>query len=297
MSGIMFHDRPRVFGVGELLWDLLPQGKQLGGAPGNVMYFAGALGADATLISRVGSDPLGDEALMQLTQLNVDTRAISRDPQHRTGTASIDLDQKRNAKFVIQQPVAWDFIPADPQLVREVEQADAICFGTLAQRMPTSRHSIRQLVESTSRSALRILDINLRPPFCEPEVIHDSLTMANVLKINHEELATIAELLELAGSEIDCAREVLNQFELRLVAVTKGAEGSLLVTNDRVSTHPGIRPQVIRDTIGAGDAFTAALIIGLLRNHDLDALHDRAARLASYVCSQSGATPPLPESL
>lgn len=287
--------RARVFGVGELLWDLLEHGKQLGGAATNFIYFTTAMGASSTLISRIGQDRLGDETIERLAELGFSTAGVSRDPAYETGKASIELDEKRNARFVIHQPSAWDFIPADQAILSHVRSADVICFGSLAQRNEVSRTSIRQLVSATPSEALRVFDINLRKPFYDREVIVESLNLANVLKINHEELEIVAEMLDLPGGELDRLRAMRDRFELRLVALTRGAAGSVLLQDQLVSVHNGVKVEQIQDTIGAGDSFTAAMVMGVLQGDDLDALHDRAARLASYVCTQSGATPPLPD--
>lgn len=288
-------EHAHVFGIGELLWDLLAQGKQVGGAATNFIYFTTAMGAPSTLISRIGMDPLGDETMQRLEQLGFSAAGISRDPAHETGKASIEIDGKRNARFIIHEPSAWDFIPTTEGILSQVRSAAAICFGSLAQRHPTSRASIRQLVASTPSEALRVFDINLRKPFYDRDVMVDSLKLANVLKINHDELEIVAEMLHLPSDEPARLAALRDRFDLRLIALTRAAEGSMLLEDQRVSSHPGVKVDRLQDTIGAGDSFTAAMVIGLLRGEDLDAVHDRAARLASYVCTQSGATPPLLE--
>ncbi|HZN12298.1 MAG TPA: carbohydrate kinase [Blastocatellia bacterium] len=288
--------RPEVAGLGEVLWDLLEQGRKLGGAPANFAYFASQLGARAMLVSRVGQDELGDETLRRLGDLGLGADAVTRDPEHETGKASVAVDAAGVPRFVIHEPAAWDFIAAPEGALDRLGKADAVCFGTLGRRHPVARASIRAMVESTPAAALRVFDINLRPPFYTAEVITEGLGLANVLKINEDELKVVSEIYGLAGDEVDRLRGLRDQFGLRLVAMTKGGEGSLIVADDQVSRHPGI-PTEVKDTVGAGDAFAAALVMGLLRGGDLEALHARAARLASYVCSQAGATPPLPAEL
>jgi fructokinase len=281
-----------VGGAGEVLWDLLPAGKQLGGAPANFVYFAGALGAKGLLVSRVGADELGKEALRRLEERGTDTEGVTPDAAHETGRATVTLDAGV-PHFTIHQPAAWDFILPTPAILARLARADAICFGTLGRRHAVSRSSIRQMVSSVPKSALRVFDVNLRKPFYSKELIDEGLDLANVLKLNEEELAIISEMYGLEGAERRRLGALRDRFEMQVVALTKGAAGSLVMTGRRVSQQPAM-PTVIRDTVGAGDAFTAGLVMGLLRSDDLDALHARAARLAAYVCSRSGATPPVP---
>jgi len=273
---------------------LLEAGKQLGGAAANFIHFADAMGASATLISRVGEDSLGDEAIDRLKQLRLDIHGVSRDPNWETGKATIQLDEWRSARFMIHEPAAWDFIPADPAIVREVSTADAICFGTLAQRNEFSRESIRQLIRATPNHAIRILDLNLRKPFYNSATICQSLEMANMFKINQEELEILSTQFNRSGDELDRLRWLRDQFQLRLIALTKGAEGSILLSGETVSNCPANQIEKVIDTIGAGDSFTAAIVMGILRQDDLEKLHSRAARVAAYVCTQAGATPTLP---
>jgi fructokinase len=286
-------NRPLIVGVGEVLWDILPEGPQLGGAPANFTYFANALGADALLISRVGVDDLGDKTLARLEAGGLRLDGLSRDPTHETGKATVSVDAHGVPRFRIHEPSAWDYLEATPSIVEELKVADAICFGTLGGRAEKSRRTIHELVEHTPPQAIRILDLNLRAPFYEPEIIRQALLLANMLKINEVELEELSGLLALPGSEIDRLRSIQERYELRLVALTKGAAGSILVQGAALSCHPGI-PTEVKDTIGAGDAFTAALVAGLLRGFSLETVHAQSAELAAYVCSQSGAMPPVP---
>jgi fructokinase len=288
---------PRVLAIGEVLWDMLPGGKQLGGAAANFAYFVNAMGARATLISRVGADPLGDETIARLADLKLDIAGITRDPSHETGKASVATDSNGIPQFVIHQPSAWDFIPASEEMLGAAESADVIYFGTLAQRSEVSRASIRQFARRAPASALRVYDINLRKPFYDRQLIIQSLEMASVLKITHEELEIVAKMLELPDGEQNRAMALRDRFNLTMVLLTRGAGGSLLIQKHRISEHPAVKPPKIADTIGAGDSFTASAVMSLLRGEDLDVLHDRAARIASYVCSRPGATPPLPAEL
>lgn len=272
---------PRVFSLGEVLWDLLPSGPVLGGAPANFACHARALGAETTLVSRVGDDESGREILARLPH-----DAIQVDPKRPTGTVSVTLEAGQ-PHYTIHENVAWDAIEPDTH----VREADAVCFGSLAQRSSISRVSIQQMVAATRPDALRVFDINLRQSFYSREVIETSLALANVLKLNDAELPVIEEMFALRGIETIAVR-----FDLRAVALTRGAAGSALWADGARVEHPGV-PATVRDTIGAGDSFTAALTLGLLAGRPLDRILDHANRVAAYVCSQSGATPPLPPEL
>lgn len=283
-----------VAGIGEVLWDVLPQGKQLGGAPANFVYFANALGAQGLLVSRVGVDEPGDEALRRLRELGVGTEGVMRAAEHETGRATVMVDEAGVPRFTIHEPAAWDFIEVSELILERLKKPAAVCFGTLGRRHAVSRGSIRRVVSSVPEGALRVFDVNLRKPFYSKELIDEGLELATVLKINDEELAILSEMYGLRGGERERLRELRDLFELRVVALTKGAAGSVVIEGTKVSAHAAV-PTAVRDTIGAGDAFTAALVMGLLQKEDLDAVHARAARLAAYVCSQRGATPPVPQ--
>ena len=284
-------------GVGEILWDLLPAGKQLGGAPANFSYHAHALGAEARVVSRVGADPLGREILDRLGTLGLPTDGITEDPSAPTGTVTVALDARGSPSYTIHEKVAWDFLTAEEPIMRTAARADAICFGTLGQRNPVARAAIRRLVQALPKSALRIFDINLRQHFWSRELIQESLGLANVLKLNDEELPVVAKLLGLDTSETACLEELAVRFRLKAVALTRGARGSTLLLAGNIPVHhPGAR-LTIADTVGAGDSYTAALALGLLHGHSAKAILAFAHRVADYVCTQPGATPPLPAEL
>lgn len=276
----------RVVALGEVLWDLLPTGVVLGGAPANFACHARALGAETTLISRVGNDELGHEVLRQLAAKGLPTAAVQIDPRRPTGTVSVELEGGQPL-YTIHENVAWDAIEPDER----AWEADAVCFGTLAQRSPISHASIQRMVKGTRSDALRVFDINLRQSFFSLEVIASSLALANVLKLNDAELPVLEQMFSVRGIEALGAR-----FELRAVALTRGAEGSVLWADGARVEHAGV-PTTVRDTIGAGDSFTAALTLGLLANRPLDRIIDHGSRVAAYVCSQAGATPPLPSAV
>ncbi len=288
---------PVVAGIGEALWDMLPAGKQLGGAPANFAYHARELGADGYAISCVGDDPLGRELLEQFADLGLSRRYIATDPHHPTGSVDIRLDADGKPYFVIHEGVAWDYLPPRRLFSEVIEAADAVCFGSLAQRSPVSRATIGDLVAGVPEGCLRVFDVNLRQRFYSRDVIFRSLQAADVVKLNDEELPVIARLLKLPGDDADTQMAaLLREFALRLLVLTLGAHGSLLLGLDGRSEHPGF-PADVADTVGAGDAFTASVTMGLLRGLGLDAINEHANRVASYVCSQSGATPALPEEL
>lgn len=288
--------RKRCIGLGEILWDLLPDGRQLGGAPANFAYHAHALGARAWPCSRVGSDTDGRDILATLRQLGLSVDGVQIDDTAPTGTVSVEMLPGGEHRFTIHEGVAWDRIEADENAIRLAVSADAVCFGTLGQRCARSRESIQTIVKAVPSAALRIFDINFRQRFYSPEVIAESFEIANVLKINHEELPVLASILALQGSPEEQIAALAKRFHLRLVALTRGANGSLLYAGGRVSDQRGIAVELV-DSIGAGDAFTAAMALGWLAGRDLEVINRDANAVASFVCSQRGATPALPPGL
>jgi fructokinase len=290
------NSKPLIIGVGELLWDLLPTGKQPGGAPANFAFHARELGADALVISRVGDDPLGRELIAHCARLGLRTDGISVDQTVATGTVAVSLDPQGKPTFTIHEPAAWDFIDTPKHILNIAARADAVCFGSLAQRNPTSCAAITAVLEATPHSALRIFDVNLRQHYWSPELLRRSMEQVNVLKLNDEELPRVADALGVAGDEFTILRKIVDRFELRAVALTKGANGSVLLAGGKILSR-SVPPQAVVDTVGAGDAFTAALAMGLLRGCDLAEIHRIASETAGYVCSCPGATPALPEHL
>ena len=281
-------------GLGEVLWDLLPGGRQLGGAPANFAYHAHALGAESLVVSRVGRDDLGRDLVEHLNALGLVTSGISVDPAAPTGTVSVTLDPTGQPTYTIHTDVAWDFLEAGPEVLRAAAGADAVCFGTLAQRHPVARDSIRRLLQATRPEALRIFDINLRQRFWSREVIVESLALANVLKLNDEELPILMDLLGWpCEDDQGLMARLAQRFDLRAVALTRGARGSLLWTADRSWNWPGSDLKVA-DTVGAGDSYTAALALGLLSRKSPEDILRIAHRVADFVCTQPGATPPMP---
>lgn len=288
--------KPTLIGLGEILWDLLPAGKQLGGAPANFAYHAHALGAEGLVVSRVGADALGDEIMETLGRLGLDCAGVGRDPEHATGTVSVELDADGKPTYIIHKNVAWDFITVDETTRQRAAGAAGVSFGSLAQRNPVSCAAVRDLVQAAPESGLRIFDINLRQDFHCEEVIETSLKLASVLKINDEELPVVCAMFDVTGDGQTQVADLARRFGLTAVALTRGNKGSLLWRDGAVSVHPGY-PADVQDTVGAGDAFGAALAMGLLAGHDLDRINDQANRLAAHVCSRHGATPPIPEDI
>lgn len=285
-----------VVGLGEVLWDLLPDGKQLGGASANFAYHAQMLGAEAWLISAVGNDVLGRDLTDRLQAMEMSTECVSIDPAAPTGTVTIELSPEGQPKFTIRENVAWDHIIASDFARSVVARADAICFGSLAQRATLSRSTIRSLVEFSRPDALRIFDVNLRQNFYSREVLEASLQLANVLKINDEELPVLAGFFGLHGKAEEQLAQLAERFNLQMVALTCGARGSLFYSNGNYSEMKGLPASVV-DTVGAGDSFTAMLAIGVLAGWKLDQINERANEIAAYVVSQPGATPKLPAHL
>jgi fructokinase len=285
-----------IVGIGEILWDLLPAGKQLGGAPANFTCHAWALGAEARLVSRVGEDALGREIIERWAVRGLLTDTIAVDKERLTGTVSVEVAADGQPQYTIHEHVAWDRIEADDVSLAAVGRADAVCFGTLAQRTKSARAAVEMLLAASRRDALRIFDVNLRPPFVAWDVIIESMKPANVLKLNEHELPVLADIFSLSGRPAEQLAELARRFELRLVALTRGGEGSLLFADGVRSEHPGLKATVL-DTVGAGDAFTAVLTLGLLQGWDLDRINQHANAVAAFVCSQPGATPKLPDAL
>lgn len=285
-----------IVGLGEVLWDLLPGGRQFGGAPANFAYHAAVQGAQAKVVSSVGRDELGEEILHRIDAMGLSRKTVAIDDTHPTGTVSVQLDSQGKPEYIIHTDVAWDFIPQTPEILSLAERTDAVCFGSLAQRSPVSRATIRAFLAATPPECLRIFDINLRQQFYNAEIIAASLEAAEVLKLNDEELPIVGSLLALKGDEEMLLGALLEKYALTAVALTKGSQGSVLASPSGRSVHPGISAK-IADTVGAGDSFTAVLATGLLHGWDLDTINDRANRVAAYVCTQSGAAPALPEEL
>jgi fructokinase len=285
-----------VIGLGELLWDIFPQGKKLGGAPANFAYITSLLGDHGIVASRVGADALGEEATRRLQHLRLPTDFLQVDPRYPTGTVNVRIDQRGQPQYEIIQHVAWDFFELTREWRTLAGQASAICFGTLAQRSPTSRRTIVEFLKAARPSAIRVFDVNLRQKFFSAEILADSVRRANIIKLNHEELPCVLELLDAPSNvrlAVDAripAEWLLIKSGAELICITRGASGSLLFARDGSNEHQGL-PIQVADTVGAGDAFTAALVHHFLRRASLETMNEAANRMGSWVASQVGATP------
>jgi len=287
---------PLVVGIGELLWDLLPDGRQMGGAPANFAFHAQALGASGAIVSAVGDDRSGREILEELGRRGLERSGIAVVSGAPTGTVTVVLDAGGIPHYTIHEGVAWDVIPWSAGLGELAARTDAVCFGSLAQRSPVSRATIGAFLDATRPDCLRVLDLNLRQSYFDRDLVLGLLGRATVLKLNGEELETVSRMLALPGSESQALAGLLQASPLSLIALTKGPSGSRLFGPGVDIIHPG-NPVETADTVGAGDAFTAALVMGMLRHKSWDEIGDRANRIAGYVCSRRGAWPELPAEL
>lgn len=288
--------KPKVVGIGELLWDVLPAGPRMGGAPANFACHASALGAEAVVISRVGADESGERLVSLLVERGVSTEGITRDPDHPTGTVNVTIGGNGQPVYEIVPDVAWDHIAMTPAIQHIVRHADAVCFGTLGQRGPVSRNAIRGLLESTPAPAIKVFDVNLRQKFFDKSTLETSLALAGVCKLSDEELPVVSSLLGIQGDVRAQLEQLLSRYGLKLVVYTRGAEGSVLASGTEWVEQPAF-PTTVRDTVGAGDSFTAVVTMGLLRGWPLERIARSASEIAAYVCSQDGAVPELPHEL
>ncbi len=300
--------RDRIVGVGEVLWDVFPDGPRFGGAPANFACHASGLGAEVALLSAVGpkSERLAIQALQELAQRAVSTKYVQHS-SYETGCVFVEVDEQGQPTYRFSEHPAWDVIDWQDELSQLAKQADVVCFGTLAQRNPHSRRTVQRFMEAARPDAWRIFDVNLRVDYWSNEVILDSLRRANVLKLNDGELPIVAQAAALKtlknpvfqpqDREItETLRQLIKEFGLSVIALTCGSRGALLVTEEDQSWREAPRVTV-KDTVGAGDAFTAALALGLRKQWSLDEINHRATDIAGYVCTQSGATPQLPAEL
>ncbi len=292
----MSKSNPIIVGIGEVLWDIFPEGRQLGGATANFAYHAHVQGAKGYVVSAVGDDDMGNDIIERLQHLGLDTRFVQVARGRPTGTVGVQISPTGKPAYVIHENVAWDTITWDDTLTDLALATDAVCFGTLAQRSFVSRSTILAFVQHTGPQCLRILDLNLRQHFYHRDLIDTALQICNILKLNDEEWRVLAEMLHLDNSVPEGVVDLIKRYELRLVALTQGERGSVLITPEGIDPQPQRNVPVV-DTVGAGDAFTASLAIGLLRGQSLAQVHSRAAQIAAYVCTQAGATPEIPAEL
>ena len=281
-----------VLGIGELLWDCFPDRRRPGGAPANVVFHATQLGHHGILGSRVGDDSDGDDLRNVLTDRGIDLACLQRDTDRPTGRVTVDISDPSAPRFEIHEDAAWDAIELDQQLADVAGRSSALCVGTLAQRSARSRETIRRCLQM-AHGALTVYDVNLRPPYYRPEWIEATLALVKVVKLNDEEVEILDSLLNMrAGDGAAFSRGIIERFGVELVCVTRGAAGCLAVTRGEVHEEPGLPVQVV-DTVGAGDAFTAGLITGLLRGWDVARTSRFANRLGARVAGSAGAMPEL----
>jgi len=287
----------QIIGLGEVLWDVFPSGAVCGGAPANFACHIAGLGERAAMVSAVGDDPLGRAAIAALEARGVDTSHVRVDPHHPTGTVDVAIDSAGVASYLFAADTAWDHLAWQPMLENLARSCAAVCFGTLAQRSNQSRQTIRRFVAAAPVTSLRVFDVNLRQEFFDSETIRESLALASVLKLNAEELPVVAAACgEKGTSPLSTLQRIRQRHGFQAAVLTLGAEGSIILTEREVSQQPAVAVKVV-DTVGAGDAFTAAVVIGLLRRLPLAVIHRHAASVAAFVCTQRGATPEIPPAL
>ncbi len=286
-------EKRTIVGIGESLWDCLPQGTKLGGAPVNFAYHVHQFGYDAVAISALGNDILGDQTRKELDAVKLPyIMPIVAEP---TGTVQVTLDEEGVPTYDIKQNVAWDNIPFNEEIEAAAKRAQVVCFGTLAQRNSVSRNTIQQFLKATPKDCLKVLDINLRQNFYTKDIIRESVAACDILKINDEELITIGRLFGYPGLDLEnkCWL-LLGKYNLKMLIVTCGINGSYVF-------GPAVKsfietPQVeVADTVGAGDSFTASFCAALLAGKTLEEAHQLAVNVSAYVCTQAGAMPVIPE--
>lgn len=285
-----------IAGIGELLWDVINDSEELGGAPINFCYHANALGATGYAISTVGDDRRGTAALAVLEQRKMSTEYISICENAVTGYVLARVDEKGIASYEFPDDVAWDRLTLTEAALSLAGKVDAVCFGSLGQRSHKARQAIVSFLQATRPDTLKIFDLNLRQHFYSIEIIANSLELADVLKLNNEELEVLGNMHDMEGDEESLLKKLIKKYNLQLAVLTRGGKGSLLVSPAETSVHHGY-PANIADTIGAGDSFTAATALGLLQGQSLATINDHANRVAAFVCSQKGAMPVLPRYL
>lgn len=285
----------RGVGIGEVLWDLLPGGRRPGGAPANFACHLAGLGAGAALVSRVGDDEPGRTLLGELARRGVHTSAIAVDASAPTGTVVVALEQGQ-PRYRILEEVAWDHLEVDAAALAAVRAADAVCFGSLAQRRAPARDTVHALLRQAPPAALRVFDVNLRPGYHAPEILEASLRAANAVKLNEDELPVLAAQWGLPGEERRAIVALAERFALRALAFTRGDRGSLVIVGSEMAEQPAL-PVRVADTVGAGDAFTAAFTLGVLAGWPAGVVAARATAVAAFVCTRPGATPELPADL
>lgn len=282
-----------IAGIGELLWDVLGNVEKLGGAPVNFAFHISSLGAEGIPISTVGDDDRGQRALDKLANHGISTDSVSLNSNHPTGYVNANVDADGVAHYFFPDEVAWDHLWFNDVAISLLNKLKAVCFGTLGQRTSVSRSAIHHFLDQLSDTVLKVYDLNLRQHYYDRKIIETSFEQSNVIKLSDEELQIIQKMWSLPNEEYAAVSSLVTAYDLQLGVITRGENGSLLVTPSEISEHPGF-PSPVVDTIGAGDSFTAATTLGFLLGHDIDTINEHANRLAAYVCTQKGAMPPIP---
>ena len=285
--------KPRIISFGEVLWDLFPDGGRFGGAPANFACHAALQGAEVTICTAVGDDSYGDDAIRILSEYDIDVSLVQTVATAPTGTASVNLDDEGKPSFLFQDNSAWDQLQWTDDIATKILSADAICFGTLGQRSEMARQTTQRALEVAGRAKIpRVVDINLRPPFFDAKIIRESIQLASILKMSDEEVETVCAVFEIDLRQgLEAALRCLMELgQLKMIVVTRGSEGALLLTTDEISVQAGIPTEVI-DTVGAGDAFTAAFLIRELQGSARSQNLLESCIFAAEVCSDAGAVP------
>lgn len=285
-------DKKYCVGLGEILFDVLPAGSQLGGAPANFAYHAGQHGLHSVAVSAIGKDALGDEALRLLDEKKL--KYVLPVVNYPTGTVQVSLDAEGVPTYDIKQGVAWDNIPFTDDVKEIAVNCGAVCWGSLAQRSEVSRKTIYEFLDHTPEGCLKIFDINLRQNFYTPEIITESLNRCDILKINDEELVTIGRLFGFPGLDIeDKCKLILEKYHLDMLVLTCGVNGSYVFAPDVKSFQETPKVEVA-DTVGAGDSFTGTFCASILKGKSIQEAHELAVKVSAYVCTQNGAMPEIP---
>lgn len=282
-----------IVGLGEILWDIFPERKVMGGAPANFAYHVSQFGYNGYAVSAVGDDLLGKEILECLAEKELNYLIETRD--YPTGTVNVKLNKEGIPEYEICENVAWDNIPFTAKTENLAKNTGTVSFGSLAQRNSVSRETIKKFLKSMPENSLKIFDINLRQYFYTKELIHESLQLSNMLKINDEEVMLVAGLYDYkTNNEHDICKRLLEDYNLNIVILTKGTSGSYVFTKKETSYQP--TPKVhVADTVGAGDSFTAAFVASYIRGERIQYAHQLAMEVSAYVCTQHGAMPQLPD--
>ena len=285
-----------VAGIGEVLWDVFPENEIFGGAPANFSIHCSGLGANSFVLGSIGCDSRGVKALDFLQRRGVNTGLLQQHSKVPTGIVEVNLDPHGQPSYVIEKHSAWDELLTVEYLDMFPHGVDAVCFGTLAQRNKTTRLAIRSLLSQMPKESLSVFDINLRQSYFSRELIERSLVLADVLKLNSEELKVVSSLLGLSGSIETLLRVIMNDFELQLIALTRGKDGAFLMSKEGGSDRGGLDVDVI-DTVGAGDAYTSALVMGYLNRWSMEKINLTAIEISAWVCTREGAVPEIPKEL